>query len=108
MEMKIDIGKNIYNKLSKYANSSGDDIEDFTLNMIDLGLRIHESSLDKNDVEQPKDESLKAVLENNQIIKEVIRCVFDRTKVTGKLFDAETLITMTENTTDAYLSGKEA
>ncbi|MDA7742190.1 hypothetical protein N8865_01080 [Francisellaceae bacterium] len=108
MEIALDIGKNIHNKLGKYADTSGETIEDFTLNMIDLGLRIHESSLVKDDDIQPQDESLQATLENNKIIKEVIKCVFDRDKITGKLYDADTLITMAENTTAAYLSGKEA
>ena len=70
--------------------------------MIEFGLRVYQSS-QKNDV---PDEQLKYVMENNQILKEIIRCVFDKTKTTGKLFDAETLITMIENNITSYLKGK--
>ena len=45
-------------------------------------------------------------MENNQTLKEIIRCVFDKTKTTGKLFDAEALITMIENNVASYLEGK--
>ena len=45
--------------------------------------------------------------ENNALIKEIIRCTFEKTKVHAKVFDAETLIAMIENSVDAFLAGKQ-
>ena len=75
--------------------------------MLDLGLRVHQSSLEKTD-DIAIDDGMKYAIETNEIVKEMIRCVFDKTKTTGKFFDADTLITMIENKTSAYLKGKSA
>ena len=103
MEIKLDIGKNTFEDLSKYAKKEDKDIDNFAIDMIDLGLRVHKSSADKA-VEI--DEKERLLLENNTIIKEVIRCVFEKTKINQKVFDSETLITLIENNTEAFLQGK--
>jgi len=36
----------------------------------------------------------------------MIRCVFEKNKISQKVFDAETLITLIENNTEAFLQGK--
>ncbi|MGJ3494537.1 hypothetical protein ACR9PT_08150 [Piscirickettsia salmonis] len=106
MEMNLDVGSNIFNKLSKFSESEGVDPNDFALEMIDLGLKIHERSL-KNDVPDTVDDTEKFLIENNKLIKEIVRCVFDQSKISEKLYDSDALITMVENTTRSYLEGKE-
>ena len=105
MEMKLDVGENIYVKLEKHAKNSSVTTAQFALDMLDLGLRVHQSSLEKTD-DIAIDDGMKYAIETNEIVKEMIRCVFDKTKTTGKFFDADTLITMIENKTSAYLEGK--
>lgn len=104
--MKLDIGSNIFNKLAKFAEGEATDPNDFALEMIDLGLRIHERSL-KNEEPEQADDTEKYLIETNKLVKEVVQCVFDRSKVSEKLYDSEALITLVENTTQAYLAGKE-
>ncbi len=104
--MKLDIGANVYEELEKHAKSSSKSTANFALDMLDLGLRVHKSSLDKSSDDLAVDDSVKYAIETNEVVKEIIRCVFDKTKTTGKFFDADTLITMIENKTSAYLKGK--
>ena len=105
--MKLDVGENVYVKLEKHAKNSSVTTAQFALDMLDLGLRVHQSSLEKTD-DIAIDDGMKYAIETNEIVKEMIRCVFDKTKTTGKFFDADTLITMIENKTSAYLKGKSA
>ncbi len=105
--MKLDVGENVYVKLEKHAKNSSVTTAQFALDMLDLGLRVHQSSLEKTD-DIAIDDGMKYAIETNEIVKEMIRCVFDKTKTTGKFFDADTLITMIENKTLAYLKGKSA
>ena len=102
MEIRLDIGKNTFQDLTKYSEQAGEEIDRFAIDMIDLGLRVHKSSSEK---EPEIDEKERLLLENNAIIKEVIRCVFEKTKINQKVFDAETLITLIENNTEAFLQG---
>ena len=103
MEIKLDIGKNTFEDLTKYAKADDKAVDHFAIDMIDLGLRVHKSSADKA-VEI--DEKERLLLENNALIKEMIRCVFEKTKISQKVFDAETLVTLIENNTEAFLQGK--
>jgi hypothetical protein len=107
MEMKLDVGENVYVKLEKHAKNSSVTTAQFALDMLDLGLRVHQSSLEKTD-DIAIDDGMKYAIETNEVVKEMMRCVFDKTKTTGKFFDADTLITMIENKTSAYLKGKNA
>jgi hypothetical protein len=103
MEIKLDVGKNTYIDLVKYSETEDKKLDHFAIDMIDLGLRVHKNSETK---EPEIDENERLLRENNAIIKEVIRCTFEKTKVQSKVFDADTLITMVENTTAAFLEGK--
>jgi hypothetical protein len=107
MEIKLDVGENVYVKLEKHAKNSSVTTAQFALDMLDLGLRVHQSSLEKTD-DIAIDDGMKYAIETNEVVKEMMRCVFDKTKTTGKFFDADTLITMIENKTSAYLKGKNA
>jgi hypothetical protein len=105
MEMKLDIGANVHEELEKHAKSNSKSTPGFALDMLDLGLRVYKSSLEKSD-DNAINDGMKYAIETNEVVKEIIRCVFDKTKTTGKFFDADTLITMIENKTSAYLKGK--
>jgi Zn ribbon nucleic-acid-binding protein len=103
MEIRLDIGKNSYNDLMKNAKQESLAFEDFTINMLELGLRVFKAS------KEPKtdaDDSLRLLMENNQMLKESIRCVFDKAKIEAKVFDAETLLAYIQNGVDNYLKGK--
>lgn len=104
MEMTLDVGRNVVTKLSEGAATEGLEREDFALNMMELGLRIWEASKEKASGEDTQ--LLHLLLENNTIVKEVLRCVFDRNKTKEKVFDAQSLLLMIENNVQAYLKGK--
>ena len=103
--MKIDIGANVHEELEIHAKNNDKSTVNFALDMLDLGLRIYKSSLEKTE-NVVEDDNVRYMIETNEVVKEIIRCVFDKTKTTGKFFDADTLITMIENKTSAYLKGK--
>lgn len=104
MEINLDIGKRNYNRIAKYANDESVDIDIFADEMLDIGLAMYEAK--KNRTEKEIDEQERLLIENNKIVKEVIRCVFVKSKTCAKAFDADTLLTIVENETDAYLRGK--
>ena len=104
MEVKLDIGKNTLQGLVKYSKIEDKELDCFAIDMIDLGLRIHKNPA----TDTPEDDTNERLLrENNALIKEIIRCTFEKTKVHAKVFDAETLIAMIENSVDAFLAGKQ-
>ena len=104
MEISLDVGKNTYTDLVEYSQKEGKALDCFAIDMIDLGLRIHKNPA----TETPEEDTNERLLrENNALIKEIIRCTFEKTKVHAKVFDAETLIAMIENSVDAFLAGKE-
>jgi len=103
MEIKLDIGKNTFEDLTKYAHKEDKTIDHFAVDMIDLGLRVYKGSSEQS---SEIDEKERLLLENNALIKEMIRCVFEKNKISQKVFDAETLITLIENNTEAFLQGK--
>lgn len=105
MEMTIDIGSNVYKDLVSYAGEQGKDTEDFALDMIALGLRVHEASTSNKPDEESSQDELR-LIENNVMIKELMRCVFDKTRVERKMYDAGALIQCIENEAAAYLDGK--
>jgi hypothetical protein len=105
MEITLDIGGNTYHDLAKKSQTDGKELDHFAIDMIELGLRDFTASSAED---KPVDDSMRLLIENNKLAKEVIKCVFDRTKTTGKFYDSDTLITMIEKNTDAYLNGKDS
>lgn len=103
MEIKLDVGKNTFEDLTKYAQKENKAIDHFAVDMIDLGLGVYKGSAEK----LPEiDEKERLLLENNALIKKIIRCVFEKTKISQKVFDVETLITLIENNTESFLQEK--
>ncbi|WP_203249993.1 hypothetical protein [Cysteiniphilum marinum] len=106
MEITIDIGKHTYQDLAKYAASEDKEIDVFASEILDLGLRIYKANQSSSEEDTAIDEKERLLIENNRIVKEVMRCVFEKTKTSMRVFDANTLVTMVENETDAFLRGK--
>lgn len=103
MEITLDIGKHIYNGILEKAESEGKEIDELACELLDLGFRITQQ---KNDEDMEIDDKERLLIENNKMMKEVMSCVFDKRKTTVKAFDSESLVTMIENETHAYLVGK--
>lgn len=104
MEMTLDVGKNIANEIAVYAQKQEMESDHFALNMLELGLRVHKASVEKEDSEG--DETLQLLLKNNTLLEEVVRCVFDKTKVSSHVFDAQTLLNTVKSNTEAYFKGR--
>jgi hypothetical protein len=104
VEIKLDIGKHVYNDLAKFAKDENKDIDVFAGEILDFGLRVYKAQ--QGESEQEIDEHERLIIENNKVVKEIIRCVFVKSKTRAKAFDADTLLTMVENETDAYFRGK--
>lgn len=47
MEIKLDIGANVYEKLENHAKISSKSITNFAIDMLDLDMRVYQSSLEK-------------------------------------------------------------
>jgi hypothetical protein len=105
MEITLDIGGNTYHELAKKSQIEGKELDHFATDMIELGLKVFSASSSED---ESVDDNMRLLMENNKLAKEVIKCVFDRTKTTGKFYDSDTLITMIEKNTDAYLNGKDS
>ena len=106
MEIKLDVGKNTVNQITKNAESESLPFEDFAINMLELGLKVFEASQEKeDDSEMQIDPEFQMQLECNQLLKEVMRCVFDKNKIKEKAFDADTLISLIERHADGYVKG---
>jgi len=102
--MTLDVGRNVVTKLTAGASAEGLEREDFALNMMELGLRVFEASAEKDG--GGDDSWLALLLENNVMLKEITRCVFDKSKTADKVFDAESLLLMVQNNVKSYLQGK--
>ena len=106
MEIKLDVGRNTVNQITKNAESESLPFEDFAINMMELGLKVFEASQEKEDDSATQiDPVLQMQLECNHLLKEVVRCVFDKKKVKEKAFDADTLIALIEKHADGYVYG---
>ncbi len=106
MDITLDIGGNTWSEVDVLAQHKGKRTEHMALDLIELGLKV--AKTEKGEEEQVIDPLLQALTENNLILKEVIRCVFDQDKVSESLFDAETLLVLINEKVNAYLSGKQA
>ena len=109
MEITLDIGKNIAKQISDIAKSDDLEFDIVALKMLDLGLRIHQSSLEKTKEDSvPPDLNglLNKVMENNYLLKETLGHVFHKEKSMLKTYDAMTAITVSENMAKSFMDGK--
>jgi len=100
MEIQLDIGQNTLTKLTNLAEKNEAKLEDFAVEMMELGVRI--SSAPSSE-EAPKiSEEMLVLIENNRLLKEVIRCVFDRDKTSQKVFNVDTLLQVIDEYIEGY------
>ncbi len=106
MDITLDIGGNTWSEVDVLAQHKGKRTEHMALDLIELGLKV--AKTEKGEEEQVIDPLLQALTENNLILKEVIRCVFDQTKISEPLFEAESLLLLIQQKVKTYLRGKQA
>lgn len=108
MEITLDIGKNIANAIEEIAKDEKQEFEIMALKILDLGLRVYQSSKEKVDDKQDPilENILNLSLENGYLIKEVIGHVFARDRSAIKAYDAPSAITVAENMARAFMQGK--
>ena len=109
MEITIDIGKNVAKQLSDISKSDDIEFQIAALKMLYLGIRIYQSSLEKDkDTPAPVDINglLNKVMENNYLIKEMIGHVFQKERSMLKTYDAMTAIVVSENMAKSFMDGK--
>lgn len=109
MEITIDIGKHIAKQITDIANHEKIEFDIAALKMLDLGLRIHQSSLEKehdNEVDQIHDLILNKVMENNYLLKETLGHVFMKERSMLKTYDEMTAIAVVENMAKSFVNGK--
>ena len=110
MEITLDMGKNVANEISDIAKSDGIDFDVAALKILDLGLRVYQSSKE-NDVDNAPDpllmELLNEILENNYLLKETLGHVFIKERSMLKTYDALSAINVAENMARSFISGKK-
>jgi len=110
MEITIDIGKHVVKKITDIALSEKIDFDIAALNLLDLGLRIHQSSLEKDDdnnLDPTMSVILNKTIENNYFIKETLGHVFTKERSMLKTYDAITAIAVVENMAKSFMDGKK-
>ncbi len=107
MEISLDIGRNTLNDLDNISATAGKTRDIVALEMIDLGILVSKaSSNNQEETLAPETlQMLRLLVENNQFVKEIINCVFDKTKISERVSDAKTLTTMVENVAASFVNG---
>lgn len=103
MEMTLDLGSNIVERIDAQAELKGKRNESMAADLIEMGLRVIENQT----VKEPNP-LLQPILETHELVKEITRCVFDKNKVGAPMLEAEGLITLVEKNIAAFLKGQSA
>lgn len=110
MEITIDIGKHVAKQISDIALSEKIDFDIAALKILDLGIRLHLSSLDK-EKENISDPILNIILnktiESNYLLKETLGHVFNKDRSMLKTYDSMTAIAVSENMAKSYMDGNK-
>lgn len=109
MEITLDVGKHIVNEIKKIAAQEKNDFDIVALKILDLGLRVYQSSKNKPDdpVADPMlVDIFKNSLEINFLMKEIIGHVFVKDRSTIKAYDHLTAINVSENMAKAFIKAK--
>lgn len=110
MEITIDIGKHVVKQITDIALSEKIDFDIAALKILDLGLRIYQSSLEKdgeNDLDPTLSIILNKTIENNYFLKEMLGHVFSKDRSMLKTYDQKTAIAVIENMTKSFMDGKK-
>lgn len=111
MEITLDVGKNIASEIEKLAVNEKTDFEIVALKILDLGLRVYQSSNDDKSDELVNEPMLvdifKNSLETKFLLKEIIGHVFIKERSTIKAYDHLSAINVSENMAKSFMQGKE-
>ena len=107
MEIKLDIGKNTHELLSKYSEKDKKSYESFAIDMLEFGLRIYENALndDGEDTKSIEYKIFEKVIENNLINQELAHYSFDRNRGSSKFHDVESVLKTCSIKAAAYIKG---
>ena len=109
MEITIDIGGNVVKQLQDIAYNQGKEMEIVALDLLDIGLRVQASSSknSSDDGQQPVDDTLKLLTENNLLCREILASTFNKSCSKLKVLNADTAINILEKMAASYLKGKQ-
>lgn len=110
MEITLDIGKNTASEINTIAENDGVEFDIAALKLLDLGIRVHLASLEKNgekDTDPLLVELLNHAIKNSYLQKEILGHVFDKERSLFKAYDALSACHVANNMADAFLHGKE-
>ncbi len=105
MEISIDIGKHVVDEMQNIALSENKDFDIISSKILELGLRVYQSSKDDND--KNKDPLLINIFrksaESNLLIKEIIGHIFDKNRSNIKAYDHSSAIHAIEKTVHFHM-----
>lgn len=110
MEITLDIGKNTASEINTIAQKDGVEFDIAALKLLDLGIRVHLASIEKNgekDADPLLVELLNHAIKNSYLQKEILGHVFDKERSIFKAYDALSAFQVSENMAHAFLHGKE-
>jgi len=90
------------------AHTENEDFDIFALKIIDIGLRVYQSSKksSKDSIDPITLTIFQNTLETNFLIKEIIGHVFTKENSTFKAYDSSAAIQLSENMAHAFIKGK--
>ena len=109
MEITIDIGKHVAKQIADLAKSENVDFDIAALRMLDLGLRVHESSSENNAIKEPDPlllTLLDKVLVNHFLMQETLGHVFVKERSMLKTYDALSAISVAEHRARSFVDGR--
>jgi hypothetical protein len=105
VEISIDIGKHVVDEMQNIALSENKDFDIISSKILELGLRVYQSSQDDND--KNKDPLLINIFrksaESNLLIKEIIGHIFDKNRSNIKAYDHSSAIHAIEKTVHFHM-----
>ena len=106
MDITIDIGKHVIEKISAIAKEESKQFDIMLLELIDLGLRIYLSSKESDD-NVISDPILSTILHkaagSQFLLREILSHVFNKDHSYFKVYDADTAIKISQNMADSFM-----
>ncbi len=109
MEITLDAGKNVIQSINEIANKEKTEFELVALKMLDLGIRVYQSSnVDEKELDPLLSEVFNLSLVNNFMIKEIMGHVFLKERSAIRAYDAPSAISCAENMLKSFNQGKSS
>lgn len=111
MEIILDAGKEIIHGLEEVARRDNKPLDVVALEMLSLGLRVHQASLEKssgqdNEIDMYRN-ILKTTLINNEISSEILAIIFNKERSRLGAYDVDTALKMAKHNAEKYIQGGE-